>query len=194
MYSLLNLPLGSSEKYRVSFRFRPFNLLTSCAARSQRLARLSRPFGRSSFTLPRYVGNSWCILFWVVSIPLLFVVYCLFTVIHSRSCHCVWATANIIFFLLLFHTLISSISFQFFSILPLCTSSTLICIQILYSQSLLVGNTLYSLVPNNLLCALRILFASFRWLPPLDLPTVLSALQSQFVLFHRTISRYPVSG
>ena len=102
-----------------------------------------------------------------------------FTVIHSRFCHSVGATANMTFFLLLFHTLLTSCSFQLFAILILCTSSTLICTQILYNQSLLVGNTLYSILPHILLWAHRTLFAYFRWLPPLDLPTVLSVLQSQ---------------
>ena len=185
-------PFGSSEKFRVSFRFRPFNLLTSCTARPQRLARPSRPLGGAassrwwpSLFLATWVTHGVFFLGGIVRSSVCSVLS--FTVIHSRFCHSVGATANMTFFLLLFHTLLSSCSFQFFAILLLCTSSTLICTHILYSQSLLVGNTLYSLVPHILLWAHRTLFASFRWLPPLDLPTVQSILQSQFVLLHRTI-------
>ena len=128
MYSLLNpppAPFRSPEKVRASVRFCPFNLLTRCTAGSQRLAGTSRSLGGSfiglmTFTLPRYIDNSWYILFWVVSFTLLFEVYCLFTVIRSRFGHCVWATANMTLFLLLFHTLAFMV---FFSVL--CNPATL---------------------------------------------------------------------
>ena len=134
--------------------------------------------------LPRYMGNSWWILFWVESVTLLSVVFCVFfTVIHSRFCHCAWDTANMTFFLLLFHTLLSLSSFHLFGILLLLyIAHTDLHTNPL--QPISIGrNTLHILVPHILIWAHRTLFGSFRWLPPLDLLTVLTVLQSQLVCF-----------
>ena len=78
--------------------------------------------------------------------------------LYLRFRHFVWATSNMTLFLLLFQTLLLWCFIQFFAILLHCISSRLICTQILYTQSLLVGDTLYSLVPHILLWAHRTLW------------------------------------